>query len=1254
MRIGIRTLFIGLAALSFGGRADAQIYQWQVTDGAWSNEANWDSGLPPSDPTTQLIFGGAAGYTATNDLGAFTLNRMTFSNAGNVFIDGNALTFAGTTPTIDVQSGSAEIASVIGGSTNIVKAGAGTLTLTNANVFTAGMNISAGRVRLGNGGTTGSFGTGTIAVGAGAVLEFNRSDDMTITNLLSGTGNITVTSGIVRQSSNSSGFTGTVTINGGTFRTENLSGTHNFNATLIEVNNGGTYVFGNNTAGDPNLPNATFIRANTGGLVVWEEGEQFGGIRLFGGDMNLALGGMTLVNATASEIQSGTIFGPGVHAITGSAVINKTTGGTVTVTSVNIGNTGVFNIQEGMLSTNIGFASTGAMSLGTADNSATLRFTGETSTNTRALTVNAGGGTVEVTESLGNLTQSGALNFTGLLTKTGSGRFTVSGATSGLGGMQIDAGTANFTGPMTFAGGVQVNAGGTLLVDPNATASTSPIDVDGGTFAVNSGAGTLSFTTSTLSLVNGVVRLDLNSASLPTVPVLVINNADGLNLNGGTHTLQITNPVDFALGTFTAIDYSGAAISSGFNLVLPGRTAGTINYNTIDTRIDVTITGVDSVRWGGQINGDWDVGSALSVGGTNNWRLASNSANTNFIQSDTVTFDDTASGNFNVNIATTVLPTSVTVNNSANTYTFSGTGGIGGAVPLTKNGTGTLILATNNTYTGTTTVSQGVLQIGDGGSVGNIVSAISLAGGTTLAFNRSDAFVFTGGAIAAGGDATISQNGTGVATINSTLTLGGTTLTLSSAGNAVFNGIVTGSGSIVKTGAGTVTFTADNDGFTGAVVINGGTFAIQDTGLAGDMSPSSITVNDTGTFHFVGPDGNPDLPGTTYITANTGGTVRFSESEDFGGVTLNGGNLDLVGANANFTGTLASEFISGTITGTAGTAIGGTGAINKNTSGIVTVAGVNLNNTGGVFINDGVLETNANFGATGNLTLGADDGSTAGTLRLTNSDTATITTINKPILINDGSGTIAVAAAGKVYNLSGVINGLDGTLTKTGAGVLVLSGANTYQGRTFVNEGALVVNGSLGGGGAVSVATNAALAGTGTITGLVTNNGGTLAPGNSAGNLTLSGGLTMTSGTYLWELGALSETGAGTNFDVITITGGTATLGGTSAVDLAFIGAATNPNGGDAFWNSDRQWMILDATGATLSGNFSSIVNPGWITGNFTLSAAGSQSFLNWTFAPVPEPGTFALIAIAGAAALSVSRRRRESSIEARTEADGS
>jgi hypothetical protein len=91
---------------------------------------------------------------------------------------------------------------------------------------------------------------------------------------------------------------------------------------------------------------------------------------------------------------------------------------------------------------------------------------------------------------------------------------------------------------------------------------------------------------------------------------------------------------------------------------------------------------------------------------------------------------------------------------------------------------------------------------------------------------------------------------------------------------------------------------------------------------------------------------------------------------------------------------------------------------------------------------------------------------------------------------------------------------------------------------------------------------------------------------------------------------------------------------------VAFIGSATDPHSGDAFWEANRQWLVLDASGGSLSGNFASIGNNIWWTGFFSLSSVGNQSFLNWNFNPVPEPGPFVAIGALGLGWAAFRRRK--------------
>ena len=88
-----------------------------------------------------------------------------------------------------------------------------------------------------------------------------------------------------------------------------------------------------------------------------------------------------------------------------------------------------------------------------------------------------------------------------------------------------------------------------------------------------------------------------------------------------------------------------------------------------------------------------------------------------------------------------------------------------------------------------------------------------------------------------------------------------------------------------------------------------------------------------------------------------------------------------------------------------------------------------------------------------------------------------------------------------------------GSLTKIGTGALTLTGSNTYTGPTTVNQGTLIVNGSLA--SPVTVNSGGILSGTGSLTSVTVNAGGQLAPGDSLGTLNLSGNLILESGAVM-------------------------------------------------------------------------------------------------------------------------------------------
>jgi len=407
---------------------------------------------------------------------------------------------------------------------------------------------------------------------------------------------------------------------------------------------------------------------------------------------------------------------------------------------------------------------------------------------------------------------------------------------------------------------------------------------------------------------------------------------------------------------------------------------------------------------------------------------------------------------------------------------------------------------------------------------------------------------------------------------------------------------------------------------------NGAPFTV--TLPAGTTSNDRISVRQ-GTVTFNIPTG------ATYQATNTSAaTPSFTVSQMLGDstVTITGG------------GTFSSVYTT--------LAAGENGLTTDNISkGTVTVtgAGTTWNNSRDVYFGGNATRSggagivNINAGALVNIgevarfwtsTSGINmDGTTmnVGGLRADSGVAPTISAISgATIRITDGLG----------QTYFGAING-SLSIIKNGAGTQTLSGPMSYSGLTFITNGRLNINGAKTGTGSVTVSNGATLGGNGSVAGPVTiNSGGRVAPGMSAGNLTFTGGLTMMAGTYQWELAALTTAGAGNNYDLITINGGASTLGGTSQVQLQFIGTAFSPDTVDAFWMSPHQWLITDLVSGSLTGIYTSITNPNFFLGRFSLSGGNGDVFLNYVFAPIPEPASLTLTGLAMVGYLVFHRRR--------------
>ena len=754
-----------------------------------------------------------------------------------------------------------------------------------------------------------------------------------------------------------------------------------------------------------------------------------------------------------------TLTGPG--ALTGGGEFWKTGAGTATITT-NVSLTGGARIFAGTVQVGDG---------GTVGNLA------------GPIIVDAGA-TLTVSRS-DNLTNTEAITGAGNAIKLGAGRWDVGAA-------------FNLTGSLT------VN-GGTLAVGAGARPSSVSVGA-GATFAVTSGLTTTTMVVPTVTLpaAGATLQFELATLSNPTVPLLSVTGTDGFVLSGGAHQLNIVSKGSLGLGTFTLVTYAGADIATGFTLnPLPQRLIGNLVYNTAAKSIDLSITDQNQILWNGAVDGTWDAGTGVNLGGTFNWIEKANTAGavaTNYFAGDKVAFDDTAVVRV-INLVGEIGPSGVSVNSQYD-FTFGGTGTLAPTGTLTKAGTGRLTLLASKTSAGLTAINNGVLQLGDATNTPTLSGTVTIATGANLnVVNGTLAAVTTvatggslrvdggtvSGALNLSGNANFfGGNLSGVATLVS-----GANLTMKSTfagtmtGNIVvptgatlqfeqtaairYDKVVSGTGVINMNGTGRTTFSGSSNGFTGTVNINAGEFRVDDpTNTAGDLGVTNIIVNNGGRFQFGDATiGNPDLPNTTYITANTGGVIAFQEAEDFGGIHLNGGTVLLEQSGFNTQGATVQLWNSGTITtavgGVTAYAIAGAGFVQKLTTGTVEISGLAaLNITGGLQIAEGTLRlvSAANLGnGTMPIALGSDATAvtpTVGTLEYTGL-TATRT---GAFIVYQGGGVISVTTSGATLTLSGTLSGA-GDLKKMGAGNLSMGDSSSYTGLITVTEGGWTLGANL-------------------------------------------------------------------------------------------------------------------------------------------------------------------------------------------------
>ena len=740
------------------------------------------------------------------------------SDAGTLYLTTGGISLGSNTLTVG-GSGNANIGSIISGSGGLTKDGGGILTLTNSNSFTGGVILSYGTLSIGDGtashdGSIASSGMISLA-NTTAWLAYNLSStaSRTYSGLLTGPGNLQVLGSGTLTLAGTNTFTGSVYVNGGNLI---LGSTGAVNNAAIDATSSGSSItlYG---GGTPTSATLSAITGNTSGT--------FGKIFTnFSTVTNLVINSPAgLSNSTSailadanpgSVATSLTMTGSGTQVLTG---LNTYTG----VTTINSGTLSVNNLANAGNASAIGKSGTLVFGAGV------FQYTGSSVSTNITGTATSGVSGIDVANS-STLSWGGPLQSVTTLNKFGVGTLDLSGSIGTITFLNLNAGTVylNTGGAFSFA---SILSSGTLVFKGGNANNFTTLD---GTVDLN-GYSTNSLNRLTTSTVTGTAHTGLITNGSA-------NSTSTINVNNGTGGSEVYANIQDGAGkvalNFTRTTQQGTLQLSGNN-TYSGSTAisGTCGlYANSSTALSpnsaYTLTGSGSV--------------GLSLSNTNSSASYSNSIGS-------------LSGS---NLATVALGNATLTMGGNNTNTtFAGiiSGASGG---ITKAGTGTMILTNINSYTGTTTISGGVLQIGAGtnGNDGSIGTSSAIVNNASLVYNLSSTATRTYGNIISG-TGSLTKSGSGTLILNGANTFSGNTLVTS--GSLIVSGSLSLTGSVSVSSAGTLNvsgvvnnaalITLDGvlrgQGSVGAVMVNaGGELAPGDTINSGTLSVAgNITLTNS-------------------------------------------------------------------------------------------------------------------------------------------------------------------------------------------------------------------------------------------------------------------------------------------------------------------------------------------------------------------------------------------------------------------------
>jgi len=893
---------------------------------------------------------------------------------------------------------------IISGAVGIVKSGVGTLTFGANNTYTGATTVNEGTLKLVGGAGVGS----SVTVNSGGTLDINAQAISPA--LFAGTGTVTNTSaslatlGIYPSSqSQTNSFAGNI---------------------AFTVTQGGVFTLINpiqTFTGTVWVANYAFLfyGIGDGGAI------QLGNINVNSQMQYLGSSNITSNRAISvfSSMGTGTRVsvynnGSGTITFTGGMYTESTTtvAQTIELGGSNVGD----NYQSGIVkNSGVGASASNVLSLEKSGAGKWILSGNNTYTGTTTLTL----GTLGFAHSSGFgvggniIFKGGTLQYNGVSTDLSS---RIKSSTSTIiidtNGQSVTFASAL---PSTNTGGLTKTGTGTLTI-PISNLYTGATTVSGGTLAT--GGSQAIPDASTVTVSSGAILLLGGNETIGSIA-----GAGTCNINGYVFTVGGDNSTTLFSGNITGTN--GQLVKNGTGvLTLSGANtytgATTVNSGVLvfQSKSAASVSAVTTIGTGG-------VG--LGVGaGANDW-----------VVSDIVTlFNTGAVGSLAVSATANIA-----VDTTSGSITISDVFSSGRS--LLKVGANTLTLSGTNTYTGATIILVGAIATSGANKLPD-VSAVSISSGATLSLGGND----TVGSIAGAGSLTLGAN---------TLTVGGdnTATTMS--------GVISGTGSVFKTGTGVLTLSAANT-FTGTLTVDNGTLKM---GNASARGAGSTVLSNTGILDLNG-NALANLP-TAFSNSSTSKIINTSASTvnlAFGGgltPTINaqiddsaGGafNLDIGSQAGNPTFTNTGNKIRGPINWIPN---GGCSVANLNagafgTGDIPVANGGNvptINHTGAA----NSVDTTRNIKIQGSATAGCQiQVSGAGTLTFGGAYSATA---GAKVLVLRGTNTGNNTMAGTIYD------GIAGTIavTKQEAGKWILSGTNTYTGATTIQGGTLQVSKTVGG-----------------------------------------------------------------------------------------------------------------------------------------------------------------------------------------------